>query len=257
MKRTIEYARECVRDVSSGVANPGLIALTFLCVACTPDMATSIDDSAEEVAVSEPRPARKPTGSQHCGLTGEEVFGISLQQDGEYSRLLARTDAIPLRVTKELDESGALTIEATVTSFELPDQSFAFDHFVAAGRRQVNVVLPLSRLSLPLYNGDVSRQLTIDATFATDDGSEYDAVGSVRLYFHAQGGGWRFYDEVVRDRDYSGGALTDAERAKRAAAMASLPPGVTAEYANARVTKISDDPDDISPDEADSEGGEP
>ena len=75
-------------------------------------------------------------------------------------------------------------------------------------------------------------------------------AGSVRLYFHPDGDGWQVYDEAVRDRDYWEGALTQEERAKREAALASLPTGVFIEYVDARVTKLSDNPQHIPPDDA-------
>ena len=72
----------------------------------------------------------------------------------------------------------------------------------------------------------------------------------MRLYFHPDADGWQFYDDLIRERDYSGGALTDGERTKRARALESLPPGIAAEYVSTRVTKLSDDPEHIPPDDA-------
>ena len=226
---------------------------TALCLACSPDGGSFVEGMAAPIESTEPRAATKPTGSQDCNPAGKEVLRLSLQQEGDFSRFLRVNDSISLRLETDVESGGTLTLQTTVTSVDAEAVGRVSNYSVPRHATELTVSLPVSVIDPPTHGLAVSRQLIIHARLAAD-GGRYEAAREVRLYFHPQDDGWEFYDAVVRDRDYSGGALTEAERAKRAAAIESLPPGTTAEYVGARSTKLSDDPGHIPPDDATMEG---
>lgn len=247
-----------VRASDSTYAHPTIasrILLTIIsCVGCNTDIAISGDESA--LSVAESREATKPSGSQDCQITGREVLGLSLPEDREFSQLLRVNDVIPLRVTKDIALAGTLMLDVVVNSVDTPDSRVSSNHAIGKDDGDVIISVPISLIGLPTHPLEVSRFLTIHGKFVVD-GGRYEAARSVRLFFHPQFDGWQFYDEDVRDRDYHGGALTAAERAKRAAALESLPSGISARYVTARVTKLSDDPAHIPPDDATMNGAAP
>jgi hypothetical protein len=193
--------------------------------------------------------ATKPTGSQVCTIEpGSSTVRLSLP-DTEFSQLLGASDAISLEFEKELSASGTLILEVVVSSVDEPDARFELSQALEE-TEITDVQLALSRITLPTHALQVSRQLRVHAKFVAADETTHESSPDVWLFFHPEGDSWRFYDEAIRDLEYSGGALTDAEREKRAAALASLPAGVSANYVDVRVTALSDDPYHVPPEDS-------
>ena len=209
----------------------------------------AVDSRTAVVDISELPVATKPTGSQDCDISGAPAVTLSLRES-EFSHFLRSTDAIPLWFDKDIAAGGMLTLHVVVTSFDAADAIFDLQQTIPANAMHSDVEVRLSDIALPTAALPVSRHLTLHAVFTVSDEQRYEGAGAVRLYFHPDGDGWQLYEEVIRDRDYSRGALTDAERAKREAALGSLPAGVSAVYVDARVTKLSDDPEHVPPDDA-------
>ena len=246
MREEIENgARSPIASAATRARQQFIVSTLCLASACTAD-----DDNPihrRSAAVGE---ASQPTGSHNCNLSGDEVLLVSLQSEGPYSRFVRANDEIALRVFNDLAVPGTLTIVAVVVAPDSPDTRFEVHYPTTGEASEVSVSLPLSEIVLPAHTLEVSRQLRIHGEFRSASGVPYEGGTRLRLYFHPQDDGWQLYDETIRDRDYSGGALTIAERTKRDLAVASLPPGLTAEYVDVRVEKLSDDPEYIPPDDA-------
>ena len=253
MKKLRVRARERSTCAQPAIASRILVTV-ISCVGCSTDVATSVDESA--LSVAEPLDATKPRGSQDCHISGGEVLRLSLPEEGEYSQFLRVDDVIPIRVTKDMALAGTLMLDVVVNSIDAPELRTTSNHAIAREDGDVIISVPISPIRLPTHPLEVSRLLTVHGKLVVD-GGRYEAARSVRLFFHPQFDGWQFYDEAVRDRDYYGGALTAAERAKRDAALESLPSGISARYVIARVTKLSGDAEHIPPDDATTNGAAP
>jgi hypothetical protein len=179
-----------------------------------------------------------------CMLADETTLALYVDQM-QSAGFLTTEQSIPVTIMRSFSTPGVLTTEITIRVPDHPDTTIELGDHVSPHANLTSRSIPISDLGLSTEEFSVSGMLQFRARFYSPEGLA-DESDSEYLYFHPVEGGWAIYSDEVRQREYFGGALTSEERQKRELAFASRPLDMPdAQFAAARVSRISEHPNHV------------